>query len=185
MKVFTCQIKFINSLVLLILTLGAAGCATTIPETDTVAPQIRLTINGPVVGRQEMTNPPQDNWTGPGGVQLFNLAENTEYGFLLTVSDQGGVARANLRMPDSFVITDLSPSSAVSIVAGISRSLTLTGLRTSPTTGLVISGRFRTPALGGEVILIDFQTEGDDFGGSTGPTNRRFMDVSASVQSPE
>ena len=169
-------------LALLGLVLGTSGCATIIPETDNLAPEIRLVFNGPVIGRQEMTNPPRESWTNPDGDQLFNFAANTEYGFTFTVSDQGGVARAHLRMPDDFVIISLSPSSTVSAIVGISRSLTLTGSRANPTTGLIISGRFRTPMVAGGLIGSNFLAEGDDFGGSAGRANQRFMDVFTAVQ---
>ena len=163
------------------LALVIVGCATTIPRTDTELPEIRLEITGPGIGRQVMTKPPRDNWTGPGGVQLFDLVPNTVYRFILTVSDQGGVARANIRMPDNFIVTNLAPSTTEEVV-GISRSLTQLGSRANPRTGLIISGRFRTPNTGiGRVISFEFLTEGTDFGGASGPRNQRFMDVNASV----
>lgn len=109
--------------------LAVTGCETSIPATDTQPPDIRLTITGPGIGRQEMTNPPREIWTGPEGVQLFDLAPNTEYQFLLTVTDEGGVARANLRMPESFTVVSLSPGDTIQevVALGLSRSLTLRG----------------------------------------------------------
>lgn len=162
--------------------LAIAGCATTIPETDTQPPEIRLTVSGPAIGRQEMTNPPRENWAAADGTQLFNLAPNTEYHFILTVSDQGGVARANLRVPDNFRVISLTPESATEEVVGITRSLTLRGSRADPHTGLIVSGRLQTPNTEpGNLIPFEFLTEGDDFGGASGRANQRFMNVSASV----
>jgi hypothetical protein len=157
-----------------------AGCATTIPVTDTQQPEITLIVTGPGVGRQQMTDPPKDSWTGPGGVQLFDLKPNTVYRFTLTVSDQGGAARAQLRMPVSFTVTELAPATVVQVADSISRSLTLQGSRANPVTGLIISGSFRTPDTGSG-LSFEFQTEGDDFGGASGRPNQRFMNVSASV----
>ena len=59
-----------NILVMLLAVFAISGCETTIPEPDTQLPEIRLTITGPGIGRQEFTNPPQDNWSGPGGVSM-------------------------------------------------------------------------------------------------------------------
>ena len=86
-----------------------SGCATTIPDTDTELPEIRLIVTGPVIGRHEMTNPPKDLWPGPDS-QQFTMAPNTEYSFVLTVSDQGGAARAQFRLPLNFTIVSLTPS---------------------------------------------------------------------------
>jgi hypothetical protein len=161
------------------------GCETTVPETDTEPPEIRLAITGPVVGRQEMTNPPTESWTAPDGTQLFDLAHDTEYQFLLTVTDEGGVARANLRMPEDFTMVSVEPSETSDEIRALQRSLTLTGTREEARTGLVISGRFRTPDVVSEVLSFEFQTEGADFGGDSGRPNRRFMNVTAAVQTAE
>jgi hypothetical protein len=154
-----------------------AACATTIPETDTEAPEVRLTISGPGLGRQEMSNPPRAAWTGPGGVQLFDLQPNVRYNFILSVGDEGGAARAHLRMPDDVVVTDLAPTDVEETTSGVSRSLTLFGDRSSPTTGLVISGTLTAP----RNTSFEFQAEGDDFGGVAGRTNQRFLSVNVFV----
>jgi len=161
------------------------GCETDVPETDTQPPEIRLTITGPVIGRQEMTNPPTETWTGPGGVQLFDLAPDTEYAFVLSVSDEGGVARANLRMGESITIVSVTPSDTTEEIVGVERSLTLRGARADARTGLVMSGRLRTPDTGSDVLSFEFKTEGSDFGGDSGRPNQRFMNVNAAVQTTE
>ena len=158
-----------------------SGCALTIPDTDTQLPEIRLAITGPVIGRQEMTNPPRDNWTAPDGTQLFDLARNTVYSFVLTVTDQGGAARAHLRMPADFTIVSLTPSEATNTTSGLTRTLSLRGTRAAPRTVLIISGRLRTPDAG--PTGFTFHAEADDFGGASGRPNQRFMDVQASVGS--
>lgn len=159
-----------------------SGCATTIPSTDTTPPELRLVISGPGIGRHEMTNPPRSSWTGPSGAQLFDLLPNTEYNYVLTVSDRGGAARANLRMPDNFTVVELNPSDATQGTTTLEITLTLRGSRSDPRTALVIAGKFRTPDLpSGEVLVFDFNVEGDDFGGASGSPNQRFMSVSSSI----
>lgn len=154
------------------------ACRTTIPETDSEPPEVRLTITGPGIGRQEMSNPPRESWTGPGGVQLFNLLENAEYNFTLSVSDEGGVQRAHLRMSENVVVSDVAPAEVSEGTSGVTRSLTLLGDRGDPRTGLVISGTLEPTWLNES---FEFHVEGDDFGGRTGPPNQRFMSVSVFV----
>lgn len=169
------SIATLISLLALLLTLG--GCATTIPDTDTVAPEISLTISGGGSGSQTMSNPPRDNWTGPGGIQYLDLSPGISYSFILSVSDQGGVARAHLRMPENAVVSDLAPGDATETVSSLTRRLELRGDRSSPTTGLVITGKVTLPA----DISFEFQTEGDDFGGRAGRVNQTFMNVNTFV----
>lgn len=155
-----------------------AACTTTIPETDSEPPEVRLTITGPGIGRQEMSNPPRESWTGPGGIQLFNLLENESYNFILSVSDEGGVARAHLRMSDNVAVSDVAPAEVSESTSGVSRSLTLLGSRSDPRTGLVISGTLEPTWLNES---FEFHVEGDDFGGRSGPPNQRFMSVNVFV----
>ncbi len=156
------------------------ACATTIPETDAVAPEIRLTITGSGVGRQEMSNPPRAAWTGPGGAQLFDLQPGTEYSFVLLVSDQGGVERANLRMPREFALSEVAPAAVEQTTTALEKSLTLRGSRSAPVTGLTISGKFQTPELS-TILAMQFFCEADDFGGASGRSNQRFLSVDAVV----
>lgn len=156
---------------------GIIGCATTIPATDNEKPRVELIISGPGIGTESMSNPPREVWLGEGGTQLFDLSPDEEYGFTLIVSDEGGVARATLQMPDEFEILELEPDDVIREAHPISHRLTVTGTREDPRTTLVISGRFRTTgALG-----FDFNVEGTDFGGSAGTPNQRFLQVQASV----
>lgn len=174
-----------NFFAVLLTVLTISGCETTIPEPDTQLPEIRLTITGPGIGRQEMTNPPRDEWAAPRGTQLFNLEAGRVYQFTLLVSDQGGVARANLRMPDNFSVTDLTSPDITEEIVGISRSLTIRGSRANPLTGLGIGGKFRTPSIPNNFISFTFDVEADDFGGASGRRpNQRFMKVNAAVNAP-
>lgn len=162
-----------------LLAVALGGCRTMIPATDTTPPRVELTITGPGIGRQTMTNPPRSQWTGSGGAQLFDLQRRAPYRFTLVVSDSGGVARAHLRMPATFTVSDLSPAGVTNTTDALSRSLTLLGSRDDPRTGLVIGGTFETPAAGG--LSFEFQAEADDFGGTSGARNQAFLNVNASV----
>jgi hypothetical protein len=160
--------------------LTLASCATTIPTTDTTQPEVRLTITGPGIGNKQMSNPPRDEWTGPGGVQYFNLQPDARYSFVLTVSDQGGIERAHMRLSDHLELTDIAPAGVVVSTVGINHSLTLTGSRSDPRTGLVITGSFTSSSIN---TGVEFLVEGDDFGGSSGRSNQRFMNVFSFVES--
>ena len=169
--------------VMTVLLAGAlGGCRTMIPATDTTPPRLELTITGPGIGRQRMTNPPRAGWTGSGGAQLFDLTQRAQYRFSLVISDSGGVARAHLRMPASFTVSDLSPAGVTNTTDALLRSLTLLGNRDDPRTGLVIDGTF-VPTEGS--LSFEFQAEAADYGGTSGGgPNRAFLNVTASVGMP-
>ncbi len=163
-----------------------AGCSTMIPESDTSQPEITLTITGPGIGTKRMTNPPNGLWAGPGGSQLFDMFRGTTYNFTLSVSDQGGAAYASFDFPREFTVIEISPADVRTSTDALFTTLSLLGDRDDPRTGLVISGRFRTPDLDpSSGTLVDFRTEGRDFGGRSGTSpNVRFMQVNASVGVP-
>lgn len=154
--------------------LTLAGCRTMIPPSDTEPPEVRLTITGPGLGSREMSNPPRDNWTAPDGSQLFELEPDVRYNFIVSVSDSGGVQRAHFRMPDTIEVFDVAPAEVVEATGEITRSLTLTGNRSDPRTGLVISGSLEATRLHESFA---FHLEGDDFGGASGSPNQTFMSV--------
>ena len=153
------------------------GCATTIPATDDTPPRLELSVRGPGIGVQTMANPPRARWTGSGGAQLFDLVPGGRYNFRFVVSDSGGVARAHLRMPAGFTVSDLAPAGVTSDADTLLRRLTLLGRRDDPRTGLVITGTFQVPASGN--LSFDFQGEGDDFGGVAARTNQTAITVTA------
>lgn len=166
---------FKTSICLSALTL--VSCETTIPETDTEKPSITFTVQGPNIGMQEMTNPPKDLWSAEDGTQLFTMMADSTYSFTLIVSDPGGVQRVYLSMaPMNIVLSDIVPAEAVENVAGIRRFITLSGLSSDPKTALVITGKMRMPA---GSYGVPFSVEADDFGGTRGPSNQRFMTVKA------
>lgn len=165
-----------------LLALALGGCRTMIPATDGTPPRLELTITGPGIGRQTMTNPPRAQWSGSGGAQLFDLAPRSRYNFTLTVSDSGGVSRAHLRMPATFTVSELSPAAVTNDVDALVRRLTLVGNRDDPRTGLVIAGTLETPTSGG--LSFDFQAEGADFGGTAGTPNQANLNVTSYVAVP-
>ena len=159
--------------------LGLAGCAS-IPEVDTEPPVIELRISGPGVGSKRMANPPMARWSGEGGSQFLTLREDATYRFSLTVTDQGGVARATLALPASLEVFALSGDGLVNEVSGITRRLTLTGDRSDPVRILALSGQFRTRGNAG--LAPSFDGESSDFGGRSGTEpNQRFLSVSAFI----
>lgn len=163
--------------------LAVPGCATTIPETDTSSPRVELLLSGAGIGSQRMSNPPRELWRSEGGTQYLDLLPDTGYRFTLTVSDDGGVARATLVVPAQMTVTSVSPDGVRTDSGALSHRLTLPGSRDDPRTALVISGRFRTPDLDeSEVLSIAFDVESTDFGGRAGTSpNQTFMSVEAAV----
>lgn len=164
-------------------TLLVTGCATIIPEVDTTPPRVELRISGEGVGSETMTNPPRETWAAPDGSQYLDLLPGTEYRFTLTVSDSGGVERATLAFISDIEVVEAEPD-RVSIDEGsLVTRLTLRGDRDDPRTGLVISGRLRTPRLApSQATSFTFDVESSDFGGQSGrDPNQTFMTVNTSV----
>ena len=187
MKLFNTIFHFLLSVALAFGTVIALiGCATMIPGRDVTPPTVSLIINGPGIGPQLMNNPPRELWTAEDGSQFVELLPGTRYSFTLVVADEGGVARAHLRVPDVFTFSNVSPAEVRRERGVITRNLILFGNPGNPRSHLVISGTFTTPTTPdlstNEVLSFEFQTEGDDFGGDSGAgRNQRFMDVLATV----
>ena len=153
-----------------------AACETAVPDADTEAPEVRLSISGPLIGREEMTNPPREEWLGEIGDQYLDLAADADYRFALTVSDQGGVSEAWLTLSNRLTVRELTSPDIVNEAAGVNQLLTLRGSRSEARTGLSIGGVFRTPP--GESILFRMEGSGSDFGGPSGSPNTRLVSVS-------
>ncbi|MEM7310221.1 MAG: hypothetical protein AAF682_26335 [Planctomycetota bacterium] len=162
----------------LLLSALAASCAT-IPAVDSVAPRIELRISGPGVGSKLMSNPPRETWEGEGGSQYLNLRPNTEYNFTVIVTDQGGVERAHLALPDTLALSNLSGEGLEVVDDGIVTRLTVRGDRSDPSRILAFSGRFDTSGNSG--VGFTFAGESDDFGGTSGTSNQTFLVVNAFV----
>lgn len=172
--------KLTAFLIALLSLLIVHGCAV-IPQSDTTLPEVKLDIRGPGIGRQVMSNPPRASWTGPRGVQLFDLEPDTEYHFFLTVIDRGGVEEVFLAMPNSFTVRRLT-GNPTERITGISRTLRLRGRRDNPTAILGFNGILRTPPLASRRALsFEFLARGVDFGGRAGARNSTFLSVNATV----
>ncbi|HEY4490927.1 MAG TPA: hypothetical protein VI958_02960, partial [Acidobacteriota bacterium] len=106
----TAKLKNIFSFVVsVVFVVQSTSCSTMIPGTDTTSPSIDFQIRGPGIGSITMKNPPQERWTADDGSQYLNLQPGATYNFLLLVGDRGGVARAQLQMPDTFTILRVDP----------------------------------------------------------------------------
>lgn len=163
-----------------VILLALASCTTTIPTTDTTQPEVQLIITGPGIGSIQLSNPPRDLWAAPSGAQYFELQAGARYSFVLTVSDQGGVKLAYLRLDSHFELTDIVPADVVVSTSGLNQTLRLTGSRSDPRTGLIITGSFTSSAV---LTSVQFRVLGEDFGGSSGVSNRRLMTVRSFVVS--
>lgn len=162
------------------------GCATVIPDVDNTPPRVELRISGEGVGNETMTNPPRSSWTAPDGTQYLNLRPDTVYRFTLTVTDQGGVARATLAFFSAIEVLEVEPESVIEDTGSLVTRLTNRGDRDDPRTALVISGRLRTPAMAPtQATSFTFDVESSDFGGRSGrDPNQTFMQVEALIAAP-
>ena len=161
------------------LSIFIAGCRTSIPVTDTTAPDLEFTLSGPGIGRETMTNPPRELWSGPENSDHLTLIPNAQYNFTFVVSDHGGVFAAQMQIYNELEITRLTPAEARNEVSGLSRILTASGDRSDPRTGLVISGTFDTTGSSGHSFNIGLL--GSDFGGTTGTRNEREMRINLGI----
>lgn len=180
------KMSLLSRMLLLCSLAALTACATTIPEVDDTPPRVELRISGPGVGNETMSNPPRSSWTAPSGTQYLDLLPDETYRFTLTVTDQGGVARATLAFFSDLEVIELDSDAVVEDVGPVTTRLTLRGDRSDPRTGLVIGGRLRTPALGpGEGVGFSFDAESSDFGGHSGrDPNQTFMEVTAYIPAP-
>jgi len=177
MKSVLCKQSLVLSSVL-----ALAACinlSTTIPAVDSVPPEVELRINGPLTGPKVLSNPPTEVWVGELGTQYLDLAPDASYHFALFVRDEGGVGRATFSLPAALEVSDLVGDGLVVEVDGVARRLTVRGERSNPMSVLALSGRFRTSGAAGS--LFDLGCEGEDFGGSSGPPNQRFLYTSPYV----
>jgi len=170
----------ILSTLVLLTVFATLACETDVPAVDSEPPEIQLVMNGGGIGSQSMSNPPTETWSSPTGGQLFDMTSGAEYTFTLTVTDDGGVARAAILMPADFEVRNLSPDVRV-VPLGLQQSLEISGDRSSPRNALVVSGQFSPPDA--DSRNVEFSVEADDFGGADGGTNQRFMLVRAALNS--
>ena len=177
-----CALRAVSKFLVALAPLASAvGCATTIPDTDTTPPRVELRISGPGVGNQTMSNPPRDLWVGPGGIQYLELVAGADYRFTLLVTDDGGVSRAYLSLPENLELSDVEPAGVVTMTDALLHRMTIAGNRADPRTALTITGRMGTR--GATNMSFPYNAEGDDFGGRTRAINQTFLTVEAFIAS--
>jgi len=150
------------------------ACGISIPEVDTTAPTFSFQIRGDGFSR---TFTQEDDFSR---MQL-NLKANTEYRFVYSGADQGGVDLIQWQLGGSDLIDFSRPefpidSWTISDISASNRMIEWRGVRTDPKTGAILSGTFRTGNLQGDAATIRFFTR--DFGGQSGTPNSIRGDLS-------
>ncbi|WP_431136808.1 hypothetical protein [Psychroserpens mesophilus] len=148
------------------------SCETRIPEVDTTVPTFSFDIRGDGFNRVFTQD---DDFSR---MQL-NLKANTEYRFIYSGADQGGVGLIQWQLGGSDQIEFVSPelpfdSWSIRDISVSNRMIEWFGERTNPKTGAILSGRFRTgvvpPGNSGNSGTLSFFVR--DFGGQSGTSNR-------------
>ncbi len=139
------------------------SCETDIPETDTTAPTFSFNISGDGFN---WTFDQDDDLSG----LLLKLRTNTEYRFIYSGSDAGGVERISWQYPHDFIefSTDIPAPWENATVTPVSSIVYWEGDAANPTTGNILNGRLVT---NGDVIGFAFYFFVRDFGGSDGLSN--------------
>ena len=135
-----------------------------IPETDTTPPEFSFRISGDGF---EQTFTQEDNFEN---IQL-NLRGNTEYDFILTGSDQGGVGNISFRFTTDYIqLISSVPEPWERSDNGFSTTVEFNGDIRNPTTGNILAGTLITTGQVSQNLQIGdgllFQVI--DFGGSDG-----------------
>lgn len=152
--------KTLFKILVLSITLTLGSCKTSIPASDTTPPTFRLTIKGDGFDRTFLHTNDFDSF-------ILNLKSDTEYEFVFTVNDRGGLRRASLTYARDYMdITSSLPvtwteSSSTPLV----NNLVWTGERSDPYRIAQYAGTFRTS---GDLIASSIDIEASDFGGSSG-----------------
>ncbi|MDH7447266.1 hypothetical protein [Aquimarina sp. 2201CG14-23] len=151
------RIIYVMSILLLI------SCDTDIPEIDTTVPEFSFNISGDGFNR---TFTQDDDFSG---LQL-NLNADTEYDFIFTGSDSGGVERISWQYPHDYIefITEIPAPWENTSQTFISSLIYWNGDQANPTTGNILTGKLIT---NGDIISISFSFLVKDFGGSDGTSN--------------
>ena len=137
-----------------------ASCRATIPESDTTAPTFRLKITGDGFDRTFTQNNDFNSFQ-------LNLKSDTEYEFVFTVNDRGGVRRASMTYAREYVdVTSPLPSTwTENSSSPLTNNLVWTGNRSDPYRIAQYAGKFRTS---GDLVGSTIDIETSDFGGSSG-----------------
>ncbi len=137
-----------------------ASCRATIPESDTTAPTFRLTIKGDGFDRTFLHTNNFESF-------ILRLKSNTEYEFVFTVNDRGGVRTATMTYSRDYIdITSPLPSTwTENSSSPATNDLVWTGNRSDPYRIAQYAGTFRTD---GDFVTSTINIEASDFGGSSG-----------------
>ena len=164
------------------LVLLVSGCATRIPTTDIIPPEVELVISGPGIGRVVMSNPPMEEWVGDGGDVDFR--SGTSYRFTVTVNDKGGVRGAGAQFPSDLTVGSLTPADARVETAGLSTVVSVNGDPADPRTLLSVSGTVTFPSrpFGS---TFDFDGYGFDYGGTSGLSNETRVTAVSTLDRPD
>jgi hypothetical protein len=153
--------NLIISIVLCFATCIITSCETRIPEIDSTPPTFSFEIRGDGFNR---TFTQDDDFSR---IQL-NLKANTEYNFIFSGADQGGVSTIQWQLGGDDQIDFIRPdfpfdSWSIRNISAISRMIQWNGDRSDPKTGAILSGRFRTGNLQNDSGSLSLFVR--DFGG--------------------
>ncbi|MHA7059320.1 hypothetical protein ACWGOQ_0018985 [Aquimarina sp. M1] len=133
------------------------SCETDIPETDATAPTFTFNISGDGFNR---TFNQEDDFSS---LQL-NLRADTEYNFIYSGADSGGVERISWQYPHDYIefSTEIPTPWEQATTTFLSSIIFWDGDETNPTTGNILSGKLVT---NGDGVSISFSFLVSDFGG--------------------
>ncbi|MFK7811489.1 MAG: hypothetical protein AB8B59_03290 [Maribacter sp.] len=160
-----------NYLVVICLSLSFINisCETEIPDTDIEPPTFLFEISGD--GFSETF----DQNTDFESFQL-NLREDALYTITFSGADLGGMKQIQWQYDTDYVEFETSiPSPWTMSSSGLSTSINWTGSESNPTTGMVLTARFRA---NGENIGHTFHFLLKDFGGVSSMENTTFRSLS-------
>lgn len=152
-------------LYLIIISVIASNCATTIPARDTVDPSFVFKITGD--GLNENITPTFDFDN-----KALYLRRGAMYNVILTVTDRGGLQNASWELPGSHILRLLDRNGWFVANSGdpYRDKYEFTGFRDTPVNGATLTVR-RMEAIGGppsgEIVNYEFVFSGTDFHGNT------------------
>ncbi|MBC6999482.1 hypothetical protein [Cytophaga sp. FL35] len=155
--------KTIQMIVALSLLMIAQACETEIPETDVDPPTFSIQISGD--GFDETF----DQDTDFDSFQL-NLREGSEYTFLISGADTGGLKRFEVYFAPDYIqmSPNLGGNWARTSLSALTDMLYWTGNASSPLTGTLLNGTFIAD---GDSVSSPITFYLTDFGGSEGSSN--------------
>ncbi|WP_435413551.1 hypothetical protein [Psychroserpens mesophilus] len=159
--------KIRSSIVMIFAMCVISSCETRIPEVDTTPPTLSFEIRGDGFSR---TFTQDDDFSR---MQL-NLRAETEYNFIYSGADQGGVGAIQWQLGGDDQIDFIRPdfpfdSWSIRDISASNRMIEWNGNRSDPKTGAILSGRFRTGNLQNDSGSLSLFVR--DFGGQSGTPN--------------